>query len=114
MVVWSGTSIALSAAEPDDMLCITHQTESTVGGSILRLEGRIVGPWVDELRRAYMARPADSRCPLTIDLRDVTFIGPAGIAFFDEIYPSVTLINCSLFALEQLKAVIERHDGVRM
>ena len=95
------------------MLRIIHHTDSTVRDSILKLEGRIVGPWVDELRRAYMERTADSRCPLTIDLRDVTFIDPAGIAFFDEIYLSVTLINCSLFALEQLKAVIERHDGVR-
>jgi anti-anti-sigma regulatory factor len=101
-------------AEPDDMLRIIHHTDSTASQSILRLEGRIVGPWVDELRRAYVERTANSPCSLTIDLRDVTFIDSGGIAFFDEIYLSVTLINCSLFALEQLKAVMERHDGVRM
>ena len=94
------------------MLRITHDIDAA--GAILRLEGRIVGPWVDELRRACVEQAATPRRPLTIDLRDVTFIDAAGLALFDEIFPTVTLINCSLFAVEQLKVVFERHDGVRM
>ena len=94
------------------MLRITYHNDATAAGEVLRLEGRIVGPWVPELRRAYLER-AGSTTPLTIDLRDVTFIDPDGIAFFDEVYPAVTLVNCSLFAVEQLKVVHERHDGVR-
>jgi anti-anti-sigma regulatory factor len=93
------------------MLRITHDIDATTG-AFLRLEGRVVGPWVDELRHACLEQAAIPR-RLTIDLRDVTFIDSAGIALFDEIFPTVTLINCSLFAVEQLKAVIERHEGVR-
>lgn len=94
------------------MLRITHDIDAT--GAILRLEGRVSGPWVDELRRACLEQAATPRRPLTIDLRDVTFIDTAGLALFDEIFPTVTLVNCSLFAVEQLKVVFERHDGVRM
>ena len=69
--------------------------------------------WVAELRRAYEERRLGSAGPLTLDLRDVTFIDRAGIALFDEIYADVTVINCSLFAAEQLRTVIARHDAVR-
>ena len=96
------------------MLRITHETDASTVEATLRLEGRIVGPWVEELRRACLEQGAAARRPLTIDLRDVTFIDPAGIALFDELFPKVTLINCSLFATEQLKAVLERHHGVRL
>lgn len=95
------------------MLRITHDIDATTAGAILRLEGRVVGPWVETLRQACLEQAATPRRPLTIDLRDVTYIDSAGIALFDEIFPTVTMINSSLFAVEQLKAVIERHDGVR-
>jgi anti-anti-sigma regulatory factor len=90
------------------MLRITYDAATAT----LRLEGRIVGPWVAELRRAYVEHIGLTGT-LTIDLRDVTFIDRAGVAFFDDSYPAVTLVNCSLFAVEQLKAVHERHEGVR-
>ena len=102
----------MSVSEPIAMLRITHDTDAAAG-AVLRLEGRIAGPWVAELRRAWLQQAAIARHPITLDLRDVTFIDSAGIAFFDEIFPAVTLINCSLFAVEQLRAVTERHDGVR-
>ena len=93
------------------MLRISYESQRAAGGSVLKLEGQVSGRWVAELRRAYDdRRPAAGA--MTIDLRDVTFIDRAGIAFFDEIYPDVTLINCSLFAAEQLKPVIARHDAV--
>jgi hypothetical protein len=43
----------------------------------------------------------------------VTFIDRTGVAFLDEMYGHVTLADCSLFAAEQLKTVIERHEAVR-
>ena len=81
-------------------------------GTVLKLEGRIVGEWVAELRRVCQEH-RDPASLLTLDLRDVTFIDRAGVAFFDEIYAHVTLVNCSLLAAEQLKPVTERHDAVR-
>jgi hypothetical protein len=88
--------------------------DSGPGGSdpVLRLEGQIVGRWVTELRRVYDERPRGVDM-LTVDLEDVTFIDRSGVAFFDEIYPNVILVNCSLFAAEQLKPVTERHAAVR-
>ena len=109
----AGTSVAIRVPESAAMLRITYDSDGTPPGAVLTLEGRIVGPWVIELRRAYLEH-AGSKGPLTIDLKDVTFIDPDGVAFFDEVYPAVTLVNCSLFAVEQLRAVRERHDGVRM
>jgi len=92
------------------MLRISYEPERAAGGGVLKLDGQVSGEWVEELRRAYDdRRPAVSA--ITIDLKDVTFIDRAGIAFFDEIYADVTLINCSLFAAEQLKPVIARHDA---
>ena len=89
------------------MLKITHGTEQ----AILRLEGQVAGPWVDELRRAY-AEVARAHRPVTVDLERVTFIDAAGIGFFEQVATEVTLINCSLFAAEQLKTVLRRQQAV--
>lgn len=94
------------------MLKITFQSASLRQPALLTLEGQIAGRWVDELRRVYDEHREVAR-PLTIDLRAVTFIDQAGVGFFHEVCSHVTLVNCSLFAAEQLKPVIERHDAVR-
>lgn len=93
------------------MLKISHDASGSSGAVVLRLEGQISGRWVDELRRTYDECRTVTR-PLTIDLKAVTFIDRAGIAFFADVYPDVLLVNCSLFAAEQLKPVIERHPVV--
>jgi anti-anti-sigma regulatory factor len=90
------------------MLKITHGSEKAT----LRLEGQVAGPWVDELRRAYTEASQLNR-PFTLDLKNVTFIDAAGVAFFEQIATEVTLINCSLFAAEQLKSVLTRQQAVR-
>ena len=88
------------------MLKITQ--EASRDGVTLRLEGRIAGKWVGELWRTYHDRRQHSRVVLTMDLRNVTFIDAAGIAFFDEVWTEITLVNCSLFAAEQLKDLTAR------
>ena len=53
-------------------------TSDTVG-TTLKIEGRIVGGWVDELSRAVAAaRSADY---LALDLSQVTFVDAAGAVF---------------------------------
>jgi anti-anti-sigma regulatory factor len=91
------------------MLKISHDASSP--GVVLRLEGQVAGRWVEELRRVYEDSHSTS-APVTLDLRDVTFIDRAGLAFFADLHPNVTLANCSLFAAEQLKPVIERQHTV--
>jgi anti-anti-sigma regulatory factor len=92
------------------MLKITRDRNPAGGGAILLLEGRVAGQWVDELRRAYEEDGRDARTPITFDLRDVTFIDATGVAFFRDVSERATLINCSLFAAEQLKTILTRHE----
>lgn len=94
------------------MLKITPQTDPA-GRRILVLEGQVVGRWVQELRSAYSDAQGAERRELTLDLRQVTFMDASGVAFFQEVGPAVSLVNCSLFAAEQLKDVIARYQQVR-
>jgi ABC-type transporter Mla MlaB component len=75
------------------------------GTAVLVLEGRLIGPWVDELRRACEeAAPSNQR--LTLDLRAVSFVDRGGL----DLLRSLTgrrarLNNCSLFVAEQLRTL---------
>jgi ABC-type transporter Mla MlaB component len=73
--------------------------------SALRLEGRVMGPWVAEVRR--LCKPLlESRADLTLDLSEVSFIDVEGLALFQELRDRhVVLSNCSPFVAEQLKGV---------
>jgi anti-anti-sigma regulatory factor len=68
-----------------------------VAGPVLKLEGRLLGPWVDELRRAC----ADLENPpgrLCLDLAAVTFVDAAGARLLRELRQQhVTLTGCSGF-----------------
>ncbi len=69
----------------------------------LRLAGRVIGPWVAELRRASEEALARGRF-LTVDLGDVSFVDQGGVALLHELrYRQVTLTNCSPFLAERLK-----------
>lgn len=70
----------------------------------LQLEGQVIGPWVDELRRsceAVLARGAW----LTLDLTGVSFVDRNGIELLLGLRrQQVALRNCSGFVKEQLSA----------
>ena len=74
---------------------------------MLRLEGRLAGPWVDEVRAASVAAPAgDGR--LVLDLTDVSFVDRDGVALLRELAAAgSTLTNCSPFVLDQLSTMPE-------
>lgn len=70
---------------------------------ILRLEGRIVGPWVAELRRACEEALTADR-PLKLHLADVEFMDAQGVALLSGLGSrGVALLECPPFAAEQLK-----------
>jgi anti-anti-sigma regulatory factor len=53
----------------------------------LRLEGRLTGPWVEELERIWrsaLADPANGR--LAVDLTDVTYVGEEGKHLLERMY----------------------------
>src|SRR5215467_6953534 len=73
------------------------------GTVTLVLEGRLIGPWVNELRLAC-ARARSGRTKVVLDLTGVTFADRAGVALLHDLADHDTpLSNCSPFVAEQLK-----------
>ncbi len=84
-------------------------SESSLNGkeATLRLEGSVVGPWVEEVRKACEQLLGASRA-LTLDLADVSFADRDGIVLLHELNSrAVRLVNCSPFLNEQLKSAEE-------
>ena len=77
-------------------------TGSTTERPVLRLEGQIIGPWVDELRRACdELLPAG---PITLDLAQVSFVERRGVELLWMLGTrGASLLHCSPFVVEQLK-----------
>jgi anti-anti-sigma regulatory factor len=68
----------------------------------LKLEGKILGPWVIELRRACEELHV-STSAFCLDLTDVTFIDSSGLGLIhDLIRQGATLCGCSAFIAELL------------
>lgn len=44
----------------------------------VKLEGKLSGPWVEELERCWMEHPPHTSKHVTVDLSDVTYIDPEG------------------------------------
>jgi len=74
---------------------------------ILRLEGRVVGPWVGELRQICEPLVGNGR-QLALDLADVAFADEPGFALLANLRArGVALLNALPFVEEQLKSVAQ-------
>jgi len=70
----------------------------------LRLEGRVVGPWVGELGQVCEALLMEGRL-LKLDMTEVWFVDPDGVlALFGLKSRGAVIIKCSPFVEEQLKS----------
>jgi anti-anti-sigma regulatory factor len=78
--------------------------ESSRNGVRLRVEGRLTGRWVEELRRTCDLHALSDGIRLTLDLADVSFADAAGIELLKELRIRVTLLSPSSLVAEQLKA----------
>jgi anti-anti-sigma regulatory factor len=94
------------------MLRITDGTtadDTNRDAVLLRLEGQVTGPWVEELRRVCvdtLGISGHSKSHLVIDLAGVSFLDADGIALFRKLAARrVLFTNCSAFIAEQLKEV---------
>ena len=95
-----------------DMLRISQRAAEDEGGATyLRLEGRVAGPWVEELRRVCTEISGNNghrQSLLVIDLIGVSFLDADGIALFHELAARrVRFTNCSSFVAEQLRGVAD-------
>jgi len=69
----------------------------------LKLEGRVVGPWVEELRRVCEPILTDDRA-LKLDLAEVSYVDAEGIATLNSFKArGAKLKNCSPFVEQQIK-----------
>ncbi len=79
------------------------------GSVVLRLEGKVRGQWVDELRHLsseILQKPATR---LALDLAEVSFIDADGLELLRELSSRhVSVSNGSLFVTHQLKALEEK------
>jgi len=83
------------------MLRITH-THGNESIPTLRLEGKLLGPWVAELARSCDELPC-SPDRLRLDLSAVTFVDGPGVALLrDLLGRGVTLAACSGLVAELL------------
>ncbi len=68
----------------------------------VHLEGQMVGPWVDEVRRTCEPFLTNGH-PLTLDFSRVSFVDRAGVALCRRLKQGrATLRNCSPFVTEQI------------
>ena len=70
----------------------------------LRLEGRIIGPWVDELRDVCESLAHDS-VKTTLDLQEVVFADDSAVTLLTGLQNrGITLIRLTPFVEEQMKS----------
>ncbi|MFZ0961876.1 MAG: hypothetical protein WAO35_13315 [Terriglobia bacterium] len=87
------------------MLRITIVKNTTA--TTLRVEGRLTGPWVDELERAWRAATADAADRhVSVDLTDVTFVGEEGKKLLEAMYGEGAKLIASGCANRRLVAEI--------
>lgn len=79
------------------------QTEPVNHTVTLRLEGRVVGPWVAELRNSCEEALTEGHS-LNLHLANVEFMDLEGVALLSSLrLRGVVLLECPPFAAEQLK-----------
>ena len=70
----------------------------------LKLEGRLVGPWVDQLRETCDVHLAQEP-RVRLDLADLSYADRGGVLLLLHLRAhGVELVNCSPFLDEKLKA----------
>jgi hypothetical protein len=70
----------------------------------LKLEGRVVGPWVGELCRICEPLLAEDRA-LNLDLAEVSYVDEEGVTALNRFKSGgVKLKNCSPFVEQQIKS----------
>jgi ABC-type transporter Mla MlaB component len=77
---------------------------STNHAVTLKLEGRLIGPWVDELGAACEAQLRNSR-RLMLDVSDVSYADRAGMALLVTLKQrGIELVNCPPLLAAELKS----------
>ena len=69
----------------------------------LQLEGKLVGPWVEELQRLSDEALSHQKA-VSLDLEKVSFVDSRGVTLLRDLARrQVSQVNCSQFVSQQLK-----------
>lgn len=91
------------------MLRIT--TEQHADSLSLILEGRLVGPWVEELRKVSSEQGASHGTPLVLDLRGLTAMDDEGQALLNGLRQAGATLLCSDVMNQYLVEQMARSSG---
>ncbi|HEY7164615.1 MAG TPA: hypothetical protein VIB79_08645 [Candidatus Binatia bacterium] len=87
------------------MLRITTRVDGT--GTILDLEGKLAGPWVEELENCWKQIGVESQ-PLRVSLKSVTFIDSAGTTLLDKMHRKGVELQAEGCMIKAIVAEIRR------
>jgi anti-anti-sigma regulatory factor len=80
--------------------------------TLLVLEGRLTGPWVDELARCWARlRDASRARPIRVDLEGVTFISAAGKALLGRLHDDGALLTARACMTSAIIEDITKQNG---
>lgn len=81
--------------------------------AVLKLEGRLAGPWVNELEKAWRSiTPAASASRLVLDLCAVTFVDAEGRHLLEVMHESgVELIGNGIMTQFMIDGIKHRRNG---
>jgi anti-anti-sigma regulatory factor len=81
--------------------------------AVLKLEGRLAGPWVDELEKTWhAAAPASTASHLVLDLCEVTFVDAGGRKLLGEMHDAgVELVGEGIMTQYMIEAIKHGHNG---
>jgi anti-anti-sigma regulatory factor len=82
-------------------IAVTHSTQT------IKLEGKLIGPWVDEVRKASASGTVPSR-RISLDLSALAFVDAAGERLLcDLIGRGMEVVACSSYVAELLRSKAE-------
>lgn len=86
-MLFDGTAcVDVHDREGQDMLKITGQRDASPDSISLILEGRLAGPWVQELNSYWCQMSVNQQSGAVIDLTGVTFIDADGKALLTKLW----------------------------
>src|SRR4030095_3262289 len=88
------------------------RTLSRPGETLLVLEGRLTGPWIDELAPCRAKLRDESRAgPIRVDLEGVTFISAAGKALLARLHDDGALLTARACMTSAIIEKIAKQSG---
>lgn len=94
------------------MLKIT--TEAKAGMTNIILEGKLAGPWVEELARSWQTAAAESVAAVRIDLCAVTFIDQEGKTLLTEMHrKGVEMVSTGCLNRSIVEGIIRSEEKPR-